>query len=227
MSTLRVLLVAFACALVVTSVAGADGTQLNGSVGPGFSIWLRDASGADITKLDPGPYNLVVNDQSTEHNFHLTGPGVDVSTDVNAVATKSFALTLRDGTYTFICDAHPATMAGLFTVGNAPPPPPPPGGGGGGSGGKTATKLVLTLATRAVTLTTPSGKKITSLKAGPVSITVRDRSTTRGVVLRGAGASKSTKAAYVGTITWKLTLSPGTLLYSAKPALAGGKVKVS
>jgi hypothetical protein len=215
---------------MVTSLAGADGTQLNGSVGPGFAISLRDGSGADITKLDPGSYTLVVNDQSTEHNFHLTGPGgVNVSTDVDATGTKSFPLTLVNGTYNFICDVHPATMAGLFTVGTPPPATtPPPSGGGGGGGTTTATtKLVLTVTGGAVTLRTPAGKKVTSLRSGPASISVRDRSSTRGVVLRGAGASKSTTAAFVGTVTWKVTLSSGTLTFAGKPALAGGKVKVS
>ena len=55
---------------------GGGGTTLNGSVGPGFDISLDGTDG-----ITAGDYTLVVNDQSSAHNFHLTGPGgVDVST---------------------------------------------------------------------------------------------------------------------------------------------------
>ena len=61
-----------------TEASGSGGgTTLNGSVGPGFDISLDGTDG-----LTAGSYTLVVNDQSAEHNFHLTGPGgVDVSTE--------------------------------------------------------------------------------------------------------------------------------------------------
>mgnify|MGYP003693997893 CR=1 FL=1 len=61
-----------------------------------------------------------------EHNFHLSGPGVDQKTDVEASGTVNWTVTITDGTYTFICDAHPTQMKGSFTAGNVPPPPPPP-----------------------------------------------------------------------------------------------------
>ena len=60
------------------SSGSGGGTTLNGSVGPGFDISLDGTDG-----LTAGSYTLVVNDQSSSHNFHLTGPGVDVSTDVS------------------------------------------------------------------------------------------------------------------------------------------------
>ena len=230
MSPLRILLLAGTCGLVLTSAAGADGTQLNGSVGPGFTISLQDASGAAVTHLDPGSFTLVVDDKSSEHNFHLTGPGgVDVSTDIDAVGTKTFNLNLVDGQYSFICDAHPTTMAGIFTVGTATTGGGggSGGGGGGGGGGTTPTKLVLTVTGPKITLTTPAGKKVTKLPVGAVSITVRDKSAVRGVTLRGAGISKSTTQKFVGTVTWKGTLSSGTLVFAGKPTLAGGKVLVS
>ena len=44
---------------------------------------------------------------------------------------------------------------------------------------------------------------------------------------KGAGVSRSTKPAYVGTVTWKVTLKAGTLVYAGTPVLVGGKVKVS
>ena len=35
-----------------------------------------------MTTLKPGTYTLDVDDQADSHNFHLTGPGVDVTTEV-------------------------------------------------------------------------------------------------------------------------------------------------
>ena len=107
-------------ALVVAGVAiaaTAPGT-LSGSVGPGFSISLRDAQGNAVTRAEPGAFQLEVDDKSEEHNFHLRGPGgVDVSTDVAAVGKQTFAVTLVDGRYTFVCDPHATSMRGSFEVG--------------------------------------------------------------------------------------------------------------
>ena len=61
-------------------------------------------------------------------------------------------------------------------------------------------------------------------------ITVRDRSAARGVRLAGAGVSRSTTVKFVGTVTWKVKLSAGTLVYGSdarKPVLKGGRVPVS
>ena len=92
---------------------GGGGTTLNGSVGPGFDISLDGTDG-----ITAGDYTLVVDDQSSAHNFHLTGPGgVDVSTDVSAEGEESFDVTLEPGEYKFQCDPHASTMNGTFTVG--------------------------------------------------------------------------------------------------------------
>ena len=94
------------------SGGSGGGTTLNGSVGPGFDISLDGTDG-----LTPGSYKLVVNDQSTAHNFHLTGPGVDVSTEVGEEGEKSFDIELQAGEYKFQCDPHASQMNGSFTVG--------------------------------------------------------------------------------------------------------------
>ena len=96
-----------------TTAAGGGGSTLNGSVGPGFDISLDGTDG-----LSAGDYTLTVDDQSSAHNFHLTGPGgVDVSTDVGAEGEESFEVTLEPGEYTFVCDPHASQMRGTFTVG--------------------------------------------------------------------------------------------------------------
>ena len=87
------------------------GEALTGSVGPGFEISMGQ------TEVAPGSYTLTVNDQATDHNFHLTGPGVDVSTDVGSEGTEDFTVDLEAGTYTFVCDPHASSMTGTLTVG--------------------------------------------------------------------------------------------------------------
>lgn len=92
---------------------GGGGTTLNGSVGPGFEISIEGADG-----LSPGAYTLAVNDQSSAHNFHLTGPGgVDVATDVGEEGEQTFEVDLAAGEYQFVCDPHASQMNGSFTVG--------------------------------------------------------------------------------------------------------------
>src|SRR5687768_17999296 len=60
-------------------------TKLTGTVGPGFTISLRDATGANVTRLPVGAYEITVDDLGIEHNFHLRGPGVDMFTEVEQV----------------------------------------------------------------------------------------------------------------------------------------------
>jgi plastocyanin len=96
-----------------TETQEAGGTTLRGSVGPGFDISIEGADG-----LSPGSYTLVVDDKSSSHNFHLTGPGgIDVATDVDAEGEESFELELVAGEYTFVCDPHASQMNGSFTIG--------------------------------------------------------------------------------------------------------------
>ena len=56
--------------------SAATATPLNVTVGPGFSIKVADASGHNVTQLDPGDYSLTIKNLSLaqEHNFHITGP---------------------------------------------------------------------------------------------------------------------------------------------------------
>jgi plastocyanin len=87
------------------------GSALSGTVGPGFDISLTPAG-----PVAPGSYELTVEDLSSAHNFHLTGPGVDVSTSVAEEGTQSFTVELEAGTYEFVCDPHASQMNGSFEV---------------------------------------------------------------------------------------------------------------
>jgi plastocyanin len=93
-----------------TDTVAASGQTLTGTVGPGFTISM------DQTSVPAGDYTLTVDDQSDAHNFHLTGDGVDVKTEVPEVGTKTFQITLKPGTYNFVCDPHAAQMKGELTV---------------------------------------------------------------------------------------------------------------
>ncbi|HJR94392.1 MAG TPA: plastocyanin/azurin family copper-binding protein [Gaiellaceae bacterium] len=84
--------------------------KISGSVGPGFTISLAKKP----TKA--GKTTFVIRDRSSIHNFHLRGPGVNKTTSVSAVGSKSFTVTLKKGKYTFLCDPHPTTMKGSFTI---------------------------------------------------------------------------------------------------------------
>jgi hypothetical protein len=204
----RGLVVVAALAVVVTIVAsvalGQDG-KLSGTVGPGFTIKLVGADGLPVQRLTPGTYELGVDDRSPEHNFHLSGPGVDIATPVDDVGAQTFAVTLTDGRYTFVCDPHRLTMRGGFDVGTGPPPPPP---------APPAIRLNATVGPGAtISLRTVAGTRPRSLKAGSYVITVRDRTKLHNFHLSGAGVNRKTGVAQVATVVWRVTLKRGTLVF--------------
>ncbi len=94
----------------------AAGSALKGTVGPGFTITLTTADGAPVETLSAGSYDLEVEDLSSAHNFHLSGPGVDVSTDVSETGTQNFSIDVAAGTYDFVCDPHASQMNGSLEV---------------------------------------------------------------------------------------------------------------
>jgi plastocyanin len=104
-------LLALAIGAVAAIPVFAATPKVNGTVGPGFTISMAKKP----TKA--GKVTLVVNDRSSIHNFHLRGPGVNVSTTVPFTGTKTFKnITLKKGKYTFLCDPHPTSMKGSFTI---------------------------------------------------------------------------------------------------------------
>jgi hypothetical protein len=186
---------------------GTTSNQLSGSVGPGFTIFLRDANGNTVGHLDPGDYTITVQNLSDPtsgvvHNFHLKGPGgVDLATTADP-GTTTWNVTLVDGTYTYQCDFHPLQMHKTFTAGNAPPPPPPPVKLKGKVGpGNT------------ISLKKTSGSLVRTLKAGKYAITVRDASAKDNFHLLGPGVSKKTGVRPRTSVTWRVTLRAGKYAY--------------
>lgn len=216
-----------ACLVVAASLAGGGGatpvqnTKLSAAVGPGFTISLRNASGARVTRLDPGTYDIEVQDLSDEHNFHLTGPGVNRTTDVEGTGTFSWTVTFTDGTYRYVCNPHAAAMSGSFTVGSAAPTPtPPPSSGRNAITAKT--KLALTSGPGfRITLRTAAGKAVTNMRTGTYTVAVRDRSRSHNARLRAPGYNRATTLAFVGRQTWKVKLArTGTLRFLCDPHAA-------
>ena len=110
--------VAAAAALATkTPMSAAPAQSVTGTVGPGFTIVLTKG-GHKVTKLKAHtPYQFVIRDRATIHDFHLRGPGINrVLTSVAFQGTKSYTLTLKKGTYRFFCDPHAGFMHGSFRV---------------------------------------------------------------------------------------------------------------
>jgi hypothetical protein len=183
--TLLIGIVAVVAVSIPAAATGEPNVTLTAVVGPGFNISLKNPDGTGVSHLDPGSYDVTVTDNSIEHNFHLSGPGVDQKTDVEGMGTVNWTVTVTDGTYTFICDAHPTQMKGSFTAGNVPPPPPPPPPAG---------KLSGRVTTKAISLTN-GGSKVRSLTAKKYKITVSDTSKTQNFHLTGPGVNKKTGVA--------------------------------
>ena len=196
---IRLLLAVVAISLLGAGSARADNPVLTGDVGAGdsFTITLNDASGSKVTHLDAGTYTLTLHDHSSFHNFHFSGPGVDVSTSVDAIENKTFTVTLTDGTYFFDCDPHSSQMKGSFTVGTVSTPPPP------------TVPAPVKLAASIGAGSKATLKPLAGLAAGKAVVTVKDASATDGFRLAGPGVSKATGKAFRGTVTWTVTLRAG------------------
>jgi plastocyanin len=108
--------VAAIAALGLVATVGAATPKLSGTVGPGFTISLKQG-GKAVKTLKAGKYSISVSDKSNIHNFHLTGPGMNKQiTAVPFTGTKTITVTLKKGTYKFVCDPHATVMKGSFTV---------------------------------------------------------------------------------------------------------------
>ena len=195
-------LAAAAISLPTAATGKSAATNLVGIVGPAATITLSDANGTAVTHLDPGEYAVSIYDRSDIHNYHLFGPGVEQSTDIETIGMTTWNVTLTDGTYGFRCDAHPTSMKGSFTAGNVPPPPPPP------------TKLNGKVTARTISLKLAStGSKVRSVVEGTFKVAVSDATKTQNFHLTGPGVNKKTGVKARKKVTWTLELTPGKYTY--------------
>ena len=202
----RLLLFAVAILAVLASpTAALAQSKLVGTVGPGFTISLRTASGGAVQDLAPGTYEIEVRDLSEDHNFHLSGPGVDMSTTVGFFGTVTWTVSFQAGSrYAFVCDPHATSMRGSFqTTGGAPSPPPP------APAPKPPTLTATVGPVFTISLRTSRGARVNRLKAGRYRIVVRDRSAVHNFHLSGLGVNKRTGVRFRGTVTWTVTFRKG------------------
>jgi hypothetical protein len=179
--------------LIGTVGGGADGNE--------FRISLVDEAGNRVSQLNPGTYTIEVRDLADFHNFHLSGPGVNMRTGIGNRETVTWTVTFAEGNYTYLCDPHPTQMRGNFRVGNPPPPPPPPAGG--------PRRLTASVAGASISLKS-GARKVSRLAAGNYRVTVRDRSRQQNFHLTGPGVNRKTGVRFRGTATWTVRFRKGS-----------------
>ena len=117
---LRGLVALAAAAAFVLAPAGAPSGSANpelmAMVGPSFFIRMTNPDGSLVTRIDPGTYDIVVRDRDVEHNFHLSGPGVDRFTQVEELESVTWTVTFVEGCtqdiIRFIQDEAPPVCVG-------------------------------------------------------------------------------------------------------------------
>jgi hypothetical protein len=93
-------------------------------------------------------------------------------------------------------------MRGSFRAGAAPPPPP------------VRTRLSGSVGPgRTISLRAANGTRLRTLPAGPVRLTVNDRSRAENFRLTGRSVNRATGVAFRGRVTWNLTLRQGRYVY--------------
>ncbi len=115
MKRIGMLAAAAAVAAIVAGNGAAATPKLRAAVSDPVNIALT-FGGKKVTSLKAGKYTIVVRDMAGDHDFHLTGPGLNRSTTVSGTGTSRWNVTLRKGTYKYVCDAHSTFMKGSFTV---------------------------------------------------------------------------------------------------------------
>jgi plastocyanin len=117
-SMVSVAIVALALAAVVggQAASGKDAYQLKGEVYPNFKIEMQTRAGGAVRVIKAGTYRLKIEDKSSVHDFHLTGPGVNKSTTVGGMSETTWTVRLTPGKYTYYCDPHANQMRGSFRV---------------------------------------------------------------------------------------------------------------
>jgi hypothetical protein len=115
---LFILLLCISAAIAANASGQRAAVQtLNGTVGPGYTITLKQ-NGKLVKTLKAGMYKFVIADKSSLHSFGLDGPhgfAKDFTT-VPFIGTKTATVNLKAGTYKYYCKAHEPTMFAHFTV---------------------------------------------------------------------------------------------------------------
>ena len=219
------------------------------------TLEVRLDSGARIrpsspaTVIAPGTYAAVISSEVPEfrddyHMFHLTGPGVNLQTDLLAGDERSEPHTVSlqpNSTYTFRDERNLALGSIVFSTSGAGTAVSSGGSSGGGSssgGGTTSntpvtsnkdtvgSKILRNQGSLAGGVTTTGkltlsfkGKAVGSIKAGRYTVTVLDETSKAAFVLqqlRKQPVTMSSKA-HVGRSTKTVKLTPGQWMFYSSP----------
>lgn len=227
----------FAVALGGARIASAATPQLTLNLSASGVLEITLPTGQTIrgtasgVSIPGGHYQVIVNNEQPDftdviHLFHFSGPGINLQTDMGAGDDKTLVfdqMLATNSTYVFQDDRQPglarvvilttsSTAAGSTTAVGAAST----GTSGNSSivGAKTVPNqggLVATIpASGAITLTR-DGKPAVKIPAGRYAITVRDRSDSRGLVLRhGKTKTVITTASYQGKTVASVIVSKGS-----------------
>jgi plastocyanin len=80
-----------------------------------------------------------------------------------------------------------------------------------------ATRLVATVGPGFTITLTKAGKRVTTLRPGTYTITVRDRARDHNFHLRGPGVNKASSISRLATLTWTVRLRAGRYTYICDP----------
>ena len=213
----------------------AVSSTLHASVGPGFEISLTYDDGTTVASPPAGSYRVLVSDTTSDHNFHLIGPGVDMSTGTEQVGSATWNVIFQNNrSYVFQCDTHPAEMYGTFAIGTPVGTSTTTAPTSTGPTHTTPTTSPLPLLSASVDSSTAKlvfgGKRASSLKAGKYRVTITDSSAKAGFKLQRIGftATSLTTATFVGHRTTTVTLAAGKWkYYSSKHAAAAAVFTVT
>jgi len=122
------LLIALGAGVLVLSAQtqAMSAPKLVGTVGPGFTISLKDATGKKVKTLKAGKYTFVVTDKSSIHNFVLEKPlpkrkgkpafEKDITKVGQTIKNKTVTIMLTKGKWEVYCAPHEDSMFQKFTV---------------------------------------------------------------------------------------------------------------
>ena len=114
-----VALIVLAFAAVSLAASQATHPKLLGVVGKNdaFKISLT-SNGKSVKTLKAGTYTVVIQDDSTIHNYELDGPNSKswTFTSVGFKGTKTITIKLAKGKYKAYCSPHESVMFQHFSV---------------------------------------------------------------------------------------------------------------
>ncbi|HEX3455783.1 MAG TPA: hypothetical protein VHS03_14250 [Gaiellaceae bacterium] len=112
---------AFGLAGAAVALGSSSATPtLKGTVGPGFTISLKNSKGQKVKTLKAGTYKIAITDKADIHTFSLKAlSGAKFNKDLTSdtfVGKKTVTVKLTKGKWQYYCAVHPTEMFGNFTV---------------------------------------------------------------------------------------------------------------